>query len=318
MTSTQIGLGMAALGRPEYINIDPKDKRDKSEEAFYKNAFDVLDEAYRSGIRYFDTAASYGKGESFLLKWHQRRKHSDVLFGSKWGYTYTADWQLGYQGKHEVKEHSLEKLKEQWGFSQKLLPALDIYQIHSATLESGVLENTAVLEELASIKRSTEVKIGLTTSGPQQKEVLEEAMHIAVEDTPLFDTFQVTFNIFEQSALSMLEDAKTNGVKIIIKEAMANGRVFPNKNYPHYAHIYTFIEQLAQKYQVGVDAIALRFCMDKVKPGYVLSGASTVQQVKENLKAATFQLTTGELEQLSEMAINSEDYWQERSLLQWN
>lgn len=128
MNSTQIGLGMAALGRPEYININPTDQRDKSEEAFYRETLRVLDEAYRLGVRYFDTAASYGKGETFLLKWHQKRQHPDVIFGSKWGYTYTANWELGYDGKHEVKEHSLEKLEEQWSYSQKLCPALGVYQ----------------------------------------------------------------------------------------------------------------------------------------------------------------------------------------------
>ncbi|QDH79766.1 aldo/keto reductase [Echinicola soli] len=320
MTSTQIGLGMAALGRPEYININPSDQREKSEEAFFDHSLKVLDEAYKSGVRYFDTAASYGKGESFLLEWHQSRNHPDVMFGSKWGYTYTADWQLGYEGKHEIKEHSLQKLEEQWGYSQKLCPALGIYHIHSATLASGVLENEDedVLEKLAAIKRSTGVLIGLSSSGTEQQEVLEQAMNIAVDDTPLFDTFQVTFNILEQTTFSTLQNAKTNGVKILIKEAMANGRIFPNNAYPYYEKTYTYLSRLADKYQVGIDAIALRFCMDKINPAYVLSGASTIPQLTANLKASTFQLTQAELDSLSKLAVAPEDYWHERSQLKWS
>ena len=46
-----------------------------------------------------------------------------------------------------------------------MLPALKVYQIHSATLESGVLENQKVLKHLARIKKETGLLIGLTSSG---------------------------------------------------------------------------------------------------------------------------------------------------------
>ena len=41
---------------------------------------------------------------------------------------------------------------------------LDLYQIHSATLESGVREDRAVLEELFRL-RATGVRIGLSVNG---------------------------------------------------------------------------------------------------------------------------------------------------------
>jgi hypothetical protein len=34
------------------------------------------------------------------------------------GYTYVANWELGFSGTHEVKEHSLDKLLEQWQISK--------------------------------------------------------------------------------------------------------------------------------------------------------------------------------------------------------
>jgi hypothetical protein len=40
------------------------------------------------------------------------------------GYTYVANWELGFSGTHEVKEHSLDKLLEQWQISKNLQPAL--------------------------------------------------------------------------------------------------------------------------------------------------------------------------------------------------
>ena len=316
-SKTQIGLGMAALGRPEYINIDSLD-RDKSEVAFMANAFKVLDAAYENGVRYFDTAPSYGKGEEFLKNWNDSRKHTDVILGTKWGYTYVANWQLGYEGAHEVKEHSREKLIEQWEVSQYLLPSLEYYQIHSATFESKVLQNKPVLEKLLELKRMIGLKIGISTSGPNQKEVIENALQIRIDGEVVFDSFQVTYNILEQAVLPVLRDIKLQGKKLIIKEAMANGRVFKNDKYPQYQSLYATLETLAEKHQVAVDAVALRYVMDAIQPDYVLSGAADINQLEQNLKANTFTLNEEELEVLTKEKVDSKVYWEERSQLSWD
>ena len=113
MTKTKIGLGLAALGRPDYINIRQNSNIDKSKTAFKRNAFEVMDCAYKNGIRYFDTAPSYGLGEQFLLDWKNIRQYKDLLLTTKWGYTYVANWKLGFKGKHEIKEHTLCTQKPQ-------------------------------------------------------------------------------------------------------------------------------------------------------------------------------------------------------------
>ena len=317
-SKTQIGLGLAALGRPEYINIRTDNSIDKSEEAFKKNTFSVLNEAYKLGVRYFDTAPSYGKGEAFLQEWNDVNNHSDVVLGTKWGYTYVANWELGFEGKHEVKEHSLKKLVEQWQVSKQMLPKLKYYQVHSATFESGILENETVLNQLSQIKKDTGLHIGITTSGSNQKEVIVAALKVSVENELLFDSFQVTYNIFEQSTFSILKAILKQGKKVIIKEALANGRVFQNENFQHYSEAYKILNQLSKKYEVGFDAIALRFVMDSLQPTYVLSGASNKLQLTQNLKALNFSFTLEELELLKASQVNPELYWTERGFLLWN
>lgn len=312
MTTTEIGLGLAAIGRPEYINIRENTSIDKSFEAFKENALQLLDFAYKIGVRYFDTAASYGRGESFIEEWNTKRDYKDIALGTKWGYTYVANWELGYSGKHEIKEHSLDKLKEQWQASKSLLPNLKFYQIHSATFESGVLENMDVLNELHKLKKSHNLQIGLTSSGPDQKEVIEESLEIKIEGEVLFDSYQVTYNIFEQSALPILEKLRISNKTIIIKEALANGRVFL-KDEPS-----EVLNQLAKKYKVGVDAIALRFVIDSLNPTYVLSGASSKDQLKENYKALDFKLTDSEIKDLKKLKKPPSNYWDERNKLSWH
>ena len=103
---TKIGLGLAALGRPGYINLGHgKDLGfNYKPESMKGNAWNVLDTAFGLGIRYFDVARSYGKGEEFLGNWlKEKRIAENTVVGSKWGYTYTAAWQVEAE-KHEVKE----------------------------------------------------------------------------------------------------------------------------------------------------------------------------------------------------------------------
>ncbi|XMO85079.1 aldo/keto reductase [Algibacter sp. AS12] len=315
---TKIGLGLAALGRPEYINIRPTSLNDKTQETFKNNALSVLDEAYHLGVRYFDTAPSYGKGEAFLKEWDANNKYPDAILGTKWGYTYVANWELGYNGKHEIKEHSREKLVEQWQVSKHMMPNLKYYQIHSATFDSGVLENQAVLNKLHQIQKETGLKIGITTSGANQKEVIEAALKVKINGNCLFDSFQVTYNVFEQSTFSVLKTVLNLDKTVIIKEALANGRVFKNEAFQHYTNAYTIIEALSLKYKVGVDAIALRFVMDNLQPTYVLSGASNKTQLIQNLKALDFSFTKAELQELQSLTVSSNNYWDERSALLWN
>lgn len=315
---TKIGLGLAALGRPEYINIRERSSIDKSKLAFKQNALAVLDKAYAVGIRYFDTAPSYGKGEAFLQEWNSFKKNKDVILGTKWGYTYVANWQLGYNGKHEIKAHTLHKLLEQWQVSKKLLPNLGYYQVHSATFDSGVLGNTAVLNKLHTIKNETGLKIGITTSGNNQKDVIASALTIKVDNDLLFDSYQVTYNVFEQDTFQVLKTAITKGKRVIIKEGLANGRVFPNKRYNHYLHSYQVLKQLSKKYGVGIDAVALRFIIDTLQPTYVLSGAANVNQLDENVKALHFELLQEDLDTLQTLKVSPDLYWKERNQLSWN
>ncbi|TXE16707.1 aldo/keto reductase [Psychroserpens burtonensis] len=312
MTRTKIGLGLAALGRPDYINIRQNSNIDKSKIAFKRNAFEVMDFAYKNGVRYFDTAPSYGLGEQFLLEWKNARQHKDLMLSTKWGYTYVANWELGYEGKHEIKEHSVSKLNEQWETSKALFPQLKIYQVHSATLESGILKDNSIHERLFQLKKQYGLQIGITTSGSNQSEILNSAKDIAVKNNLLFDSFQVTYNVFEQSTFNTLQQLKAMGKTVIIKEALANGRAFTNE------HAKKQLEALSKTYDVGVDAIALRFVIDTLQPNVVLSGASTSNHLDQNLKALDFKLLSKDLELLKALTINSKAYWDERSDLTWN
>jgi aryl-alcohol dehydrogenase-like predicted oxidoreductase len=315
---TRIGLGLAAIGRPEYINVRQRIDHDKAESSYRRRALNLLNFAYSRDVRDFDTAASYGKGELFLKEWHKDNGYSDVRLSSKWGYTYKANWQIGYKGPHEVKEHSLNKLKEQWAFAKELLPGLETYQIHSATFESGVLENKDVINELSRIKKTNGIQIGISVSGANQNEVIEAAKNLEVGGESLFDSYQVTYNILDRSTHDVLRQLLNRGKKVIVKEAMANGRLIPGGNFQHYHMLFDKLLEFASKYSVGPDAVALRYVIDNLGPTVVLSGASSLGQLDSNLKSLNFHLSEQELLALNRFAIDAETYWSERKQLNWN
>ncbi|MGK0363080.1 MAG: aryl-alcohol dehydrogenase-like predicted oxidoreductase [Saprospiraceae bacterium] len=318
MKNSKIGLGTAAIGRPLYINIKKETAvNDFSKEVFRQKGIDILETAYEQGIRYFDTAPGYGMAEQMLIDWVQEKEDTRIEIATKWGYTYVANFD-GNATQHEVKEHSLAKLNEQWEKSKILLPSLTTYQIHSTTFETGVLENEAVLNRLAELRNKHGLRMGITTTGANQAEVLRKALDVKVNGEDLFNLFQVTYNIFDQSLASIATEISKQNKRLVIKEALANGRIFPNEKYSHYVTAYQQLKQLADKHNVGIDAIALRFCVDSIPIYKVLSGAANAQHLTDNIKVADFKLEEEDITALKALAINPTLYWNERKQLGWN
>ena len=313
----KIALGTAAIGRPEYINIRQSSKSEFDLKTFRATGLTILDEAYDQGVRYFDTAPGYGMAEQLLIDWIKEKNYTDVEIATKWGYSYVANFNP-LATVHEVKEHSRQNLNSQWEQSKKLLPNLSTYQIHSATFESGVLKNKEVLNRLGELKQEFGLRIGMSSTGTNQEEVLKAAMDIEYEGKALFDVYQVTYNVLDQSLANITKQLTTQNKRIVVKEALANGRVFTNSNYPQYSNLYKLLGQLAYKYDVGIDAIAIRFVLDSINPFVVLSGASEECHITGNLKTNDFQFTSDELVQLEEFSVQPDVYWKERKALGWN
>src|SRR5204862_6277395 len=67
---SRLGLGLAAVGRPGYINLGrARDLPERSPDALYARAAELLDIARSRGVRYVDVARSYGRAEEFLARW---------------------------------------------------------------------------------------------------------------------------------------------------------------------------------------------------------------------------------------------------------
>ena len=300
----RIGLGLAALGRPGYLNLGHGEDlgEDRSVAALRARAFDVLDAAYAAGVRYLDAARSYGRAEEFLAAWLDERRPADAVVGSKWGYVYTAGWEVAADPP-EVKHHDAATLRRQLEETRALLgDRLALYQIHSATPDSGVLDDGAVLEELQGL-RATGVAIGVTASGPSQTETVDRAVELGC-----FDAVQATWNLHERAAGEALRRAHEAGMAVIVKEALANGRLVRN----------AALERTAGALGATPDAVALAAVLAQPFADVVLSGAATRDALAGNLSATELRLPDAALEELAPLEEDSREYWSTRSALPWN
>jgi aryl-alcohol dehydrogenase-like predicted oxidoreductase len=311
LTVSVVGLGLAALGRPGYINVghgdDLAERTDPS--ALEAHTHGVLDAAASAGITYLDAARSYGRAEEFLASWLdvRHRQPGETVVGSKWGYVYTADWKPDAD-VHEVKIHTRENLDRQYTESTGLLGGhLRVYQIHSATHKSGVLQDDAVVSRLGEL-RDAGMVIGLTVSGPDQADTIRRALEIEIDGRRLFGSLQATWNPLETSAGAALAEAADAGVGVIVKEAVANGRLSSRSQ--------AIAGRLAESAgEWPIDAVAIAAALHQPWVGVVLSGAATSRQLASNLQAldVPHEIT----EQLPHLAETPEVYWRTRSRLAW-
>jgi aryl-alcohol dehydrogenase-like predicted oxidoreductase len=314
LTVSRIGLGLAALGRPAYINLERAHDFGPARTVadFEQRCHEMLDAAHAAGIRYVDAARSYGMAEAFLGSWLQNRhlQRGAVTIGSKWGYSYVGSWRMD-AAIHEVKNLSADTLRRQIAESRALLgDRLGLYQIHSATLESGVLDDPAVLDELIRL-RADGLAIGLTVSGPRQADVIRRALGVNVNGANPFQTVQATWNLLEPSAGEALADAKACGWGVIIKEALANGRLTDRGA----AEQITAVRQQAEALGTTSDALGLAAALSQPWVDVVLSGAVTLEQLDGNLNAVSLAAHIGKWPTIAEPAA---EYWAARSRLAWN
>jgi aryl-alcohol dehydrogenase-like predicted oxidoreductase len=308
-----IGLGLAAVGRPGYINLGREQDlgENRSVETLRRRTHELLDAAYAQGVRYFDAARSYGRSEEFLADWLNARPDvDDIVVGSKWGYTYTAGWSADAE-THEVKDHTVQTYERQRTETADLLgDRLDLYQIHSVTPDSPALTDKELHARLAQAAAQG-TTIGFSTSGPAQADAIRAALTVTVDGEPLFRTVQSTYNALETSAAPALAEAHDAGLTVIVKEGMANGRLA-------HPHAPEALKAVAAETSLGCDAVALALILRQPWAGVVLSGAATVNQLASNLHAAVVDLDDDQLTRLAALVEEPGAYWETRGHLPWH
>jgi aryl-alcohol dehydrogenase-like predicted oxidoreductase len=318
---SRLGLGLAAVGRPGYINLGRA--RDmpaaRTAAALAARTAELLDAALAAAVRYVDAARSYGRAEEFLAAWLTARgpARERLTIGSKWGYRYTAGWAVDAR-VHEEKELSPARFTQQVAESCAILGSwLDLYEIHSATAESGCLTDATLLRLLVDRKRAGDYRaVGLTLTGANAVRALDQALAARVDGEPVFDVVQATLNCLEPSLVGPLAAAHAEGLGVIAKEVFANGRLTDAEatREPGLAPVAA----LARARGVGVDQLALAWVLAHPFVDCALSGAATTDQLASHVAAAAIELDEAALAAMAAVVESPAEYWTRRAALPWS
>ncbi|WP_249523457.1 aldo/keto reductase [Modestobacter marinus] len=309
----QLGLGLAAVGRPAYLTLGRDDDlpADRAPAVLQARTAELLDAATALGIGYVDTARSYGRAEEFLAAW-LRSAEVVPFVASKWGYRYTADWRTDAE-VHEVKEHTEPAFERQLAETTQLLgPWLRLYQVHSLTADSPLWTDRPLQHRLARL-RADGIELGFSTSGAAQADAVRRGLELTVDGAPLFTTVQSTWNLLEPSSGTALAEASAAGARVVVKEGVANGRLTDRGTAPD-----SPLAAAARERGVGVDALALAAALAQPWCAVVLSGAVTVAQLTSNAAARTVELAVEEPAAVGWVQPEEPaEYWSARSRLGW-
>jgi aryl-alcohol dehydrogenase-like predicted oxidoreductase len=244
--STQLGLGLIGIGKPWGRVPRPV----PSESA----ARDLLEFAYLLGVRYFDTAPSYGDGVSEerlgnFLRSITAQQRAGVTAATKMGEHWDAARDEPYA------DHSFDALRRSLDRSLARLGQIDILQLHKTTPQALASEG---------VKRAWEYarSLGIARLGPSVSDL--ESARIAVE-TPQLSVMQFPFNRGNQTFAPILEMAAARGMWIAVNRPFAMGAM--------------------------VDREAFRFILGRRFTGAILTGTTSKDHLRENWNA--FQLAAG-------------------------
>jgi aryl-alcohol dehydrogenase-like predicted oxidoreductase len=152
--------------------------------------------------------------------------------------------------------------------------------------------------------------VGLSVSGAEQAETIMRALEVEVAGVAPFRSVQATWNLLDPSAGRALAAAAEAGWGVIVKEAMANGRLAAATDPP--------VTEVAQRHEATPDQIALAAVLAQPWVDVVLSGAVTGDQLASNLGAEGLSLDGDDLARLGSIAETPERYWSTRSALIWS
>ena len=258
----------------------------------------TLETAYRSGVRFIDTADVYGDGASERSIGQFLRSRRDILVATKLGRA--GIYPDGYTRK-SLREATLRSL-DRLGVER-----LDLTQLHCVPTE--VLRRGEVFEWLRELQQE-----GLIARWGASVESCEEGL-ICLRQEGLA-SLQVIFNIFRQKpAAELLPQAAARGVGIIVRLPLASGLLGgkitrattfspdDHRNFNRDGQQFNVGETFAGlELERGIAAteqvaalvppsmtmaqMALRWILDHPAVSVVIPGASRPAQVEANVSAA--------------------------------
>jgi aryl-alcohol dehydrogenase-like predicted oxidoreductase len=289
-----------------------------------KGATALVSRSLEAGVNFLDTADVYSLGNSEKLTGQALKdigmKRSDVIIATKcFGRTGQGPNDLGASRGHIMDSvaRSLERLQTDH---------IDLYQIHGTDVVAPVEETMRALDDLT---RQGMVRY-VGCSNWQAWKIMKAQGIAAHQGWSRFETLQAYYSVagrdLEREIVPMLSDQK---VGLMVWSPLAggllSGKFGPGSNGPEGARRAAFDFPPVNKdrawacidvmREIGhahggasVARVALAYVLAKPFVMTVIVGAKTMEQLDDNLEAASLSLTADEMKKLDEVSALPAEY----------
>lgn len=297
---SEVGLGCWQLGA------------DWGQDISQETGFNILNEAVKQGVTFFDTADVYGNGKSEkLIGDFLKTTDTEIKVATKFGRAANS-----YPDKYSkaVLRKTIEASLKRLG-----VDALDLLQLHC--IPTPYLKDGAIFDWLRELKQE-----GLVKHFGASVETVEEGL-ICIEQEGIL-SLQVIFNVFRQKLVTeLLPQAEAKGIGIIVRLPLASGLLtgkfnkqttFPendHRNYNKNGEAFNVGETFAGlPFEKGIDFVnsikkdilpddltmvqlALRWILDHQALSCIIPGASSPKQVIGNVEVSNLEALSSETHQ---------------------
>lgn len=287
LTVSEIGFGTWAIGGAAFVGKIPIGWG-PSDDAVSAAA---IHKALDAGINFFDTADFYGLGHSEELLGNTLGNRNDVVIASKVGQKVGANnnIEIDYTKDYVIKacDASLKRLKRDH---------IDFHQLHVARMQH--LENGECIEAMQQLQKEGKIRywgISLITFHP-----FPEADFFLTNQ--IGQGFQLVFNLINQRALPIINQAAAKGYGIIarmpLQFGLLSGKIKPDTVFTADDHrsyrvvppiteatLQILKEQvwpLCEKYQTTASGLALSYILSYPEISTVIPGIRTPEHVGLN------------------------------------
>ncbi len=246
----ELGLGLIGLGKPwghRPVEVPSR-----------KEALEFLSFAWSSGIRYFDTAPSYGISEEQLgafLETLTPAELQSATIATKFG----EHWDAGRAEPYV--DHSFDALKASLDGSLRRLGRIDILQLHKTSVPVLRSKHLAMAWDYAR-------SLGIPVLGASCADLSSASL---VYSNSLYGVLQIPCNQEHQIFVPMFEAATRRGLRLAINRPFAMGKIF--------------YQDAAPADSAGLCRDAFRFLLSHPFNGVVLSGTRSRAHLEENCRA---------------------------------
>jgi aryl-alcohol dehydrogenase-like predicted oxidoreductase len=216
-------------------------------------AMELLERAFTLGIRYFDTAPSYGIGEERLgrfLRGLTAKDRGELRIATKFGEHWNAD------RREPFVDHSYGALARSLDGSLERLGRIDFLQLHKTTPEALRSRDVARSWQYAAT-------CGVPTIGASVSDL--QSADIALADET-FQILQFPYNALQTTFDDVLRRAAARGMRVAVNRPFGMGRMLYENR------------ELSK-------SDAFRFILRERFDGAILSGTKSAVHLEENYQA---------------------------------